>query len=344
MDAYYQQWEETHLLPNGLFWSFDNYDAMEFSISGTTPEGVVQKGCRPTLNAYLCADAEALAWFAQKAGMQALADQYLQKHQALKQNINTHLWKDGFYRAFHFETEEDLPYLFETNRPIPMELLGYIPFMFQIPPKERDSVFEHLLNPNIFFTPIGITTADMREARFLEPRNHACLWNGYVWPFATAQTLTGLLCAVKRSPENQTLKEMYFRLLNQYAASHTIQKEEGQPQPWIDEMLHPFSGDWQTRSHLQAADWQTGAYRIVERGKDYNHSTFCDLVLSALTGITCTKEGVQFQPIIPNHWDYFKIENLFVQGNCYTLLYDKTGKIYGKGAGFFVLPHCDAPS
>ena len=48
---------------------------------------------------------------------------------------------------------------------------------------------------------------------------------------------------------------------------------------WIDEDMDPFTGDWTARTLLKADNWNPGRGGL-ERGKDYNHSTFCDLVLS----------------------------------------------------------------
>lgn len=66
-----------------------------------------------------------------------------------------------------------------------------------------------------------------------------------------------------------------------------------------------------------------------ERGKDYNHSTFCDLVISVLTGFNLKNGTVKFDTIIPNMWEYFSIDSLYIRGSRYRIEYDKTGKHYG---------------
>lgn len=89
---YYEEWERTHLLPNGMFWSYDNYDAMEYSISGTSNDLRCLKGIRPTLNSYMCADAWAIAAFARHAGRTEIGEKYQRKHEELKTQINKNLW------------------------------------------------------------------------------------------------------------------------------------------------------------------------------------------------------------------------------------------------------------
>ena len=53
-----------------------------------------------------------------------------------------------------------------------------------------------------------------------------------------------------------------------------------------------------------------------ERGKDYNHSTFCDLVISGLVGfIPNGAEGCVIDPLFPDNWDYLVLENLRYHGH-----------------------------
>ena len=51
-------------------------------------------------------------------------------------------------------------------------------------------------------------------------------------------------------------------------------------QPWIDENLNPYTGDWIARSLLRER-----RQKPEERGKDYNHSTYCDLIITGLVGL-----------------------------------------------------------
>lgn len=54
--------------------------------------------------------------------------------------------------------------------------------------------------------------------------------------------------------------------------------------PWIDENLDPFTGAWISRTILRRWGWPA-AKGGKERGKDYNHSTFVDLVITGLAGL-----------------------------------------------------------
>ena len=334
---YYELWEETHKLPQGMFWSLDDRDAMEYSISGTTADLRRRKGVRPTLNSYMCADAYAIAQFARSSGDNATEEKYLKKHEQLRKDINENLWDHGFYRAFHYDEDEETAALFQTRKgESPRELIGYIPWMFCIPPAGRECVFELLTDKKSFFTEYGLATAEQSDKRFLYEVNHECLWNGYVWPFATSQTLTALGNVIHHYPGGDQYRDMYFQLLKQYASSQTRVREDGKTVPWIDEVRHPERNDWSSRTILRDLGWLPGRGGY-ERGKDYNHSTFCDLVISGLLGIHTENGTLQAAPIIPTDWDWFKLSNLHYRGKRYTVMYDKKGKKYGQGEGLQII-------
>ena len=72
-----------------------------------------------------------------------------------------------------------------------------------------------------------------------------------------------------------------------------------------------------------------------ERGKDYNHSTYCDLVINGLIGLRPRADNVvEVRPLIPaGTWDYFCLDQVRYHGRWLTILFDKTGQRYGRGKG-----------
>ena len=75
----YEGWEKRHFVPEvGLFWQTGHDDGMEFNINSRQTKDIVRgaPGYRPTLNAYLWADALAIARVAELAGDEATADAY----------------------------------------------------------------------------------------------------------------------------------------------------------------------------------------------------------------------------------------------------------------------------
>lgn len=101
-------------------------------------------------------------------------------------------------------------------------------------------------------------------------------------------------------------------------------------------------GDWISRTILKR--WEAeGKLKAdkggSDRGKDYNHSTFIDIVLSVLLGIRGRPNDVLvINPMLPdNVWDYFCVQRLRYHGRDVTIVYDRTGGRYQFGGGLSVI-------
>jgi hypothetical protein len=226
------------------------------------------------------------------------------------------------------------------------ELIGYVPWYFDLPDPKFSVAWRQLADTNGFAAPWGLTTAERRHPEFkISCDDHDCLWNGPVWPFATAQTLTALANLLNGCPQDVVNRGTYFEALSTYAHSQRLKRADGKVVPWIDEDQNPFTGDWIARAiHLEtertfSADSTKKKNWITERGKDYNHSTFCDLVINGLVGLRPRGDDtVEVNPLVPPEaWDWFCLDRVPYHGRLLTILWDKTGKKYGRGAGLRVL-------
>jgi hypothetical protein len=178
-----------------------------------------------------------------------------------------------------------------------------------------------LTDPQGFWAPIGLTTAERRHPAFrTHGSGHGCEWDGPVWPFATSQTLTALANVLNDYPQNYVTKDDYLNALLAYAK---CQHYNGQP--YIGEYLDEKTGVWLRRDR--------------ERGRNYNHSTFCDLVISGLIGLNPRDdEIIEVRPLVPDgKWDWFCLDNIIYHGKTLAIVWDRTGEHYGKGAGLTVL-------
>lgn len=327
---FYTRREQLHMRQCGLYWSSDGRDGMEYSISG--------KGFRLTLNSYACADAMAISRFCDMAGDTQQAEAYRQKATQLKQAMTRLLWDGDFFRAIPAEKDWDEP--LQSRPAVPAErrvreLQGYIPWYFGIADTVPAVPFDLLMQKDGFYAPYGLTSAEQTHPRFMEQHTHECLWNGPVWPFATSQTLVAAAELLRADPEASLRKEDYYTLLLQYTRSQQRTLPDGKTVCWIDENIDPYTGRWLARDILEGWNWrpEKGGY---ERGKDYNHSLYCDLILSGLLGICWEDGSLTAHPLIPDDWDYFRIENLWLGGKCYRIVYDKTGFHYRRGAGLSI--------
>ncbi len=153
-------------------------------------------------------------------------------------------------------------------------------------------------------------------------------------------------------PNQKTLtKKDFFDALLTYARSHKLTGEDGKKVYWIDENLNPFTGDWIARTRLK--NWENGTWRsgIVERGKDYNHSFFAELILRDIAGIMpqCSRQ-LKISPLAPDGWKHYAVEDVKIQGKSISVIWDSDGTRYNRGKGFFVFvdgalaAHAEAPS
>ena len=71
--------------------------------------------------------------------------------------------------------------------------------------------------------------------------------------------------------------------------------------------------------------------------KDYNHSGFCDLVISDLLGLKPQIDGsIKIKPMVPESWDWFCIDRVLSNGREIRVVWDKYGEKYKIGKGFMI--------
>ncbi len=262
----YAAWDD-HKTECGMYRQGCGYDGMEFSISGD--------GIRPTINSYMTADKYALARIADRLGKSEDAEAYRASADALAHQINDVLWNEeiGMFGVISEEGE----------RQNVREQIGYIPWIYGIPTEGKDDCFENLLDEHCFLAKYGLRTADVSHPEYNKPFDHECLWNGPVWPFATAQTLTAVIAYRHTEKQPKITKEDFMRLLLQFAYSH----RDTDGTPCLDENMDPDTGIWLAREIMR--NWNRPG-KDSTRGQHYNHSSFIDLVMTGICGI-CPKEG-----------------------------------------------------
>ena len=318
-DGNYQEWEKTHLCADGLFQQTDDRDGMEVSIGGS--------GKRATINSYMIGDAEAIASIAEIAGNTSLKKIYKAKAIVLKSLLLNKLWNKN---TDFFET---LPMNSDTLVGV-RELHGYTPWYFNIPEEKHTSAWKYLLTTTGFKAPFGPTTAEQTNPGFkVVYEGHECQWNGPSWPFATSVTLKAMANLLHNYNQTVVSKSDYIQQLKIFSNSHRRINENGKQVCWIDENLNPFTGDWISRTMLKSKNALP-----KERGKDYNHSSFCDLVISDLIGVQPSMTNrLTIDPLVPSKlWDWFCLDHVKYHNKILTIVWDLNGSKYQKGKGFSV--------
>lgn len=305
----YKGWEAKRLTPEGVYWQFESRDAMEDSINGDRKA----ETRRPSISSYMYGNAQAIAAVAKLAGKPEIAAEYSAKAAAIKKAVHEQLWDSD---AKFFKVRWKDGHLSDAR-----EAIGFIPWYFELPEPGHEEAWKQLTDPQGFWAPIGLTTAERRHPKFrTHGSGHSCEWDGAVWPFATAQTLTAMANVLNDYPQDYVTKDDYLKALQIYAKSQYF---EGKP--YIGEYQDEKTGEWLRRDK--------------ERGRYYNHSTFCDLVINGLVGVRPRDdERVQINPLVPpNAWDYFCLDNVLYHGHLLSIVWDKTGEHYGKGAGLSII-------
>jgi hypothetical protein len=226
------------------------------------------------------------------------------------------------------------------------ELHGFTPWYFNLPEAGRgyEVAWKQLMDPKGFLAPFGPTTAEQRHPGFkISYEGHPCQWNGPSWPFATSITLTALANVLNNYPQDAIDKEDYLETLKIYAQSHRRKLADGKVVSWIDENIDPVTETWLARQRLEERNAELVRKGqpdkvLRERGKDYNHSSFCDLIITGLVGLRPRADDVvEVNPLVPaGKWDWFCLDQVSYHGRSLTILWDKTGTKYNKGRGLRV--------
>ncbi len=335
LKKHYQEFEKRkYNAEKGLYFNQDLSDGMECSASGQLH--IHWYGYRAPTSSYFCSELLSLSKIAKIRGDEEDSKYYADFHQKVKNNINKMLWDPvaKFYKVLPMNGDATL---FSPHR----ELHGYTPWYFGFAPMEYSEAWKQVLDEKGFKAPFGLTTLERRSPLFqLNYVGHECQWNGPVWPYATSVTLSAMAKFIRDYDGGGVLeKEDFLDNLRTYAKSHHRIREDGKKIFWIDESQHPFTGDWITRTRL--SKWKNGTWCDSmggrERGKDYNHSFYADLIIADLIGIRPQAVGdIEINPLAPDSWKYFAIDGVRIRNSELSVIWDKDGTRYGMGKGFAV--------
>ncbi|KAI1187577.1 Six-hairpin glycosidase-like protein [Nemania serpens] len=273
---------------------------------------------RPSHNAYMVANARAIARAAQIAHDGLTETQFSKIADDLETAMYERLWapQQEFFMDIIRPNNPNLTRL--TGR----EQVGLFPYRFGIGLNESyaQPALDSMFDPMGFLAPYGPTTLEIRDPWFAATKpdpNYCCWWNGMSWPYSTGHTLKSL-AAIYRSGVTNATAEQYHQYLQMYART---QQKDGMP--YVAESHAPFDDVWSADSR--------------NHSEHYDHSTNNDDVITGLLGILPQPDDtLHISPIIPSNWTYFALENLAYHGHLVTILYDKDGSRYNAGPGLSV--------
>jgi hypothetical protein len=306
----YRRWEAEKGLPDGLFWQFDVRDGMEESITGSR----IHKNARPTISSYMAASVLVLANLARMLDRADLSAEFLHKHEQIKAKINDELWDE---KAQFFKVRLEDGSLSNAR-----EAIGFIPWQFNLASQGKEAAWKQLLDPEGFWAPMGLTTAERRHPKFRSHGVGKCEWDGACWPFATSQTLYAMANLLRHYDQTYVTRADYLKCVEIYAHAH---RWPATGTPYIGEYYDEITGEWLKGDN--------------PRSRFYNHSTFCDLIINGLVGLVPRGDEVlQLDPLLPDEaWSYFCLDNVRYHRHDLTIVWDRDGSRYKRGVGLAVM-------
>jgi len=330
----YEQWEKRGWVEDmGMFWQLGHDDGMEFDINAQQTQDILRGGqsLRPSFNAYMWADARAIAQIAELKDEQETASRFGKKAARIKSQVEKKLWdpsrefffpmsnqrheKDGHVVEKHTLTYQSGKYAGNAHG---RELHGYVPWAFNMPDPGFEDAWKFLMDDDYFKAPFGPTTVERNDPLFAL-KDGCCWWSGQSWPFATTQTLKAMANVLQNYEQEHVDRDDYAELMHTFAITH--RKDD---KPYIAEAVNPFTGSWK-------------GHDMRNRSEHYFHSGFTDLVITGLVGIQpSVGDTLSIKPLVPDSWDYLALDQLHYHGHELSILWDRNGEHYRKGKGFQV--------
>ncbi|KAK7542863.1 Six-hairpin glycosidase-like protein [Phyllosticta citribraziliensis] len=335
MVATFNLWDAQFDNTTGLYHRTPLSDAQEYSLPGYVvggPNGgpveqwndaendfntifVGPETYRPSHNAYMIANARAIAAVARLAGNVSLAQQWSVRAATLEQNMRNLLWDD--------ELQFWIDVIYGSNTPaVGRQLIGYFPYRFEIfastssnsssPSAAEIKGLEAGLSPEVFLTEFGPTTLEQSNPYYTALKNSTicCVWNGQSWPFSTGVYLGTLARIARANLSDIITKDFWISEFEKYVRTNY---RDGVP--------------YTAESHYPTLDQWSGDH--ANHSEHYLHSTFFDNIFTNLLGIITTLDDrLELRPLVPDNWTHFAVENLPYHGSLLTLLWDSDGTHY----------------
>ncbi|NJR79505.1 MGH1-like glycoside hydrolase domain-containing protein [Sphingomonas corticis] len=333
MRTLYTQWDDHFDAARGLYWVEPLLDATEYTISSIDASGGLDgftggDAFRPSINAYMVANARAIARLSRLAGEEpAIAADYDRRAATLAGRMEEALFIPalGHFADRHRSTNAHV----RAFAPIRgRELVGYLPWTFDVARDDPQlaAAWRHLLSAEELGGRFGMRTVEpsyehyMRQYRYdgggHDGGRRECQWNGPVWPYQTTQVLTGMANLLDHYRHSPVTRGDYLRLLRQYTALH---QQGGRLD--LEENYEPDTG-------LPIVG--------LARSHHYFHSGYVDLILTGLVGIRPRADDVlEVNPLLPAAGEpqalaWFRVQDVPYHGHRVAVTWDADGSHYGR--------------
>lgn len=333
MRRIYTLWDDHFDVAKGLYWIEPLLDATEYTISSIDASGGKDgfrggEAFRPSINAYMVANARAISRLATLSGDNATAADYATRAGMLWRRVEQALWSPVLQHFIdRYKVDNEQVHYWNPIRG--RELVGYLPWTYELASDTPAyaAAWQHLLSPAELGGPAGLRTVEpayqyyMRQYRYDQATGlPECQWNGPVWPFQTTQALVGMANLLHDYHQSVVTRSDYVRLLRQYAHLHY---QGGKPD--IEEDYDPAAGT---------------PIVGLSRSHHYFHSGFIDLIVTGLVGLKPRADDlldvdplVPADPLDPGYQRWFALQDAPYHGHLVGIVWDADGTHYRQGRG-----------
>jgi len=329
----YNKWNDHLDTAKHLYYIEPLLDATEYTISSIDASNGKDgfrggNSFRPSINAFMYANALAIQNIASLKGDNATASLFAKNAANIKSEVQKNLWNADFKHFIdrYKVTNQYVKYWdFIRGR----ELVGYVPWTYNLPDdnKTYSAAWQHILSANELKGPFGLRTNEpsyqyyMKQYRYDKPTGlRECQWNGPSWPFQTSQVLLGMANLLNNYKEHGITNEDYYNTLEQYTQQHYTADGSFN----IYEDYDPDKGG--------------PIVNLPQRSEHYNHSEYNDLIITGLCGLRpADADNVVINPLIDaDKIKYLCLQNVSYRGHNLSIVYDETGQKYHLGKGLSV--------
>jgi hypothetical protein len=244
------------------------------------------KGVDATLYAYQLF--RCLEWLAPEVGA-ALPAEFAGEADAIAAAVRERMWDPeiGFFFDVHPLTGARCP---------SKAAVGFYPFLSDIPQAEHLRAFDHLFNPEEFWTPFPLPATAVDDPGFSaegewKQRRSNCPWNGRAWLMSTAHVAQALAHTAQRF-ERPDLAARAAELIARWVRGLFLDGDLSRPTSY--EYYHPF----------------TGAAPFFRGTDDYLHSWIGDLLIQFVAGL----QPAAAEPRLVGHPLPFDLEHFSLTG------------------------------
>jgi len=319
-------WQRTYdpdgdglLLVDSHWWTGMEYQPSFFYFSQFKVSGDFSQPARPVsldrvdLTAYNYGNAMAVARIYRRLGKATEAAEFEELAAKIAKAVLQKMWQPR--KRFFYSLRAGDGAVADVK-----EVIGVYPFYFGMLPagKGYESAWASILDPKQFWTKWPVASASRECPAYSQTnwpgdgRAAGCMWNGPTWPHANSIVLTAMARALRSARDNH-VPDSPLRPAHLWQLFHSFTLAQFRNQ----NIENPWTGEFY--------DGDTGRWKTAER--DYNHSTWLDILIPELIGLTPRDDDIlEIDPLLPeNALRYFILDGQRYHGHDVTIVWDAPG-------------------